>query len=116
MFHLSLPVADLNACELFYQDTFGATVQPLRDGVSNVRVFEAQLTFHERKDSAMTIEARTEMHFGHVVSIADWKVIHARVIEVGIPLVHCTVPARGHRGKLMVKDPSGNLIEINSSD
>lgn len=115
MFHFSLPVADLNACERFYREAFGATVQPLRKGVSNVHVFGAQLTFHERRDSAMTIAARAEMHFGQVVSIADWWAIHTWLVESGYPLVRCAEPSENQRGKLMVQDPAGNLVEINSS-
>lgn len=116
MFHLSLPVADLKACEDFYREAFGATVQPLRTGVSNVHVFGAQLTLHERGGSAMTIESRAEMHFGQVVSTAIWREIHARLVEVGAPFVRCSEPSEGCRGKLMVQDPSGNRVEINSSD
>lgn len=116
MFHLSLPVADLNACERFYREAFGATVQPLRTGVSNVHVFGTQLTFHERRDSAMTIAARADMHFGQVVSVADWRAIHARLVKCGFPLVRCAEPSEGQRGKLVVQDPAGNLVEINSPD
>ena len=114
MFHLSLPVANLKACEEFYQGVFAATVQPLRSGVSNIHVFEAQLTLHERSVSALTCDARAEIHFGQVVPVTTWWALHARVIEVGVPLVLCVVPSEGCRGKMVVHDPSGNLVEINS--
>ena len=81
-----------------------------------MHVFGAQLTFHERHESAMTVAARADMHFGQVVSVTDWKAIHARLVEAGFPLVRCAEPSEGQRGKLIVEDPSGNLVEINSSD
>ena len=116
MFHLSLPVTDLTACEDFYREAFGATVKSLRAGVSNVHVFEAQLTLHARTSSALTAIARSEMHFGQVVSVTSWKAMHARLLKVGVPLIRCTEPSEGRRGKLVVQDPSGNLVEINSSE
>ncbi len=116
MFHLSLPVDDLKACEEFYREAFGATVQGLREGVSNIHVFGAQLTLHERAGSAMNAGARDEMHFGQVVSAAEWTHIHDRLTARGLQLVHCAMPdaAQGRRGKMLVRDPSGNLVEINS--
>lgn len=114
MFHLSLPVTDLKACEEFYQGVFGATVQPLRTGVSNIHVFEAQLTLHERIASALTGDARSEIHFGQVIPLTSWWALHARLTEAGVPLVRCTVPSDARRGKMVVQDPSGNLVEINS--
>ena len=116
MFHLSLPVTDLSACEHFYKEVFGARVQPLRAGVSNIHVFDAQLTLHERTASAFSGDARAEMHFGQVVSAASWRAIHDRLVEVGVPLIRCTQPSEGGRGKLVVQDPSGNLVELNSSN
>ncbi|HYC96866.1 VOC family protein [Brevundimonas sp.] len=116
MFHLSLPVTDLAACEHFYREAFAATVQPLRAGVSNIHVFGAQLTLHERTDSALTGHARAEMHFGEVVPVASWMAMRTRLVEVGAPLIRCSEPSEGRRGKLVVQDPSGNLVEINSAD
>lgn len=115
MFHLSLPVTDLKACEEFYREAFGATVQPLRAGVSNIHVFEAQLTLHERPASALTSDARSEIHFGQVVPVTRWRTLHARLVEAGVPLIRCTAPSNGRRGKLVVQDPSNTLVEINSS-
>lgn len=116
MFHLSLPVAAFSDCIAFYRDCFGADVVMLGDQAANLYVFGGQLTLHDKPGSAMGIEQRQEMHFGHVVSDADWFVIRDRVQSSAQKVLRCVEPASAEhaRGKLLVVDPSGNLVEINS--
>ena len=56
------------------------------------------------------------MHFGQVVSPEEWAAIRDRLIALGHKLRACKdethVP--GGRAKLLVADPSGNLVEINA--
>jgi len=116
MFHLSLPVDDLNRCEAFYREVFGADIRRIRPDASNIYIFAAQLTLHERPGSAMTGGARAEMHFGQVVSIEDWRAIHIKLADRGVAMRRCIEPDVGEqrKGKMLFQDPSGNLIEINS--
>lgn len=116
MFHLSLPIDKFEDCISFYKSAFDAEVVKLGPGVANVFVFGAQVTFHDRTGSSLTQAAREEMHFGAVVPVEEWVRIRERLTDRGTPLLRCVEPAgaSGERAKLLVADPSGNLIEINS--
>lgn len=57
------------------------------------------------------------MHFGQVLSPGEWLRLRDRIIAAGhLPMraVEASEAANG-RAKLVVADPSGNLIEINST-
>jgi extradiol dioxygenase family protein len=116
MFHLSLPVAAFPECIAFYRDCFGADVVMLNERTANLYVFGGQLTLHDKPGSAFGTEQREEMHFGHVVSDDDWLAIHERVRTSAHKVLRCVVPVpeMRTRGKLLVADPSGNIVEINS--
>ena len=116
MFHLSLPVAAFPECIAFYRDCFGAEVVMLNDQAANLYVFGGQLTLHDKPGSTFGDEQRQEMHFGHVVSDDDWHAINERVRTSAQKVLRCVEPASEAmtRGKLLVVDPSGNIVEINS--
>ncbi|UYV17225.1 VOC family protein [Porphyrobacter sp. ULC335] len=117
MFHLSLPVQEFNACLTFYRDCFGADVQMLSAKAANLFVFGGQVTFHERPQAGLSDDARRTMHFGQVVSPDEWLRLRDRIIAAGYSPLRA-VPANeaaNRRAKLVVADPSGNLVEINST-
>jgi len=116
MFHLSLPVASFAECLAFYENCFGAEVRMLHERAANLFVFGGQITFHDKPDSTLDEAQRREMHFGHVVSHEDWFGIRDRVRDSGCALLKCIAPEESPsgRGKLLLADPSGNLVEINS--
>ena len=57
------------------------------------------------------------MHFGQVVSPDEWLRLRDRIIALGhSPIRSVTATdAANRRAKLLVADPIGNLIEINST-
>ncbi|NWK97356.1 hypothetical protein DM806_17110 [Sphingobium lactosutens] len=116
MFHLSLPVTAFSECIAFYRDCFGADVVMLNDRAVNLYVFGGQLTLHDKPDSSIDIEQRHEMHFGHVVTNEDWFAIRDQVQKSEETVLRCVEPQLPDktRGKLLVVDPSGNIVEINS--
>jgi extradiol dioxygenase family protein len=115
LFHLSLPVERFEECLAFYRSCFGCEIVELAPGVANVFGFGAQITLHDKPASPLAA-AREELHFGPVVSRADWLRIRDRLVETGHDLLKCVEPDpySGRRGKLLVADPSGNLVEVNS--
>jgi extradiol dioxygenase family protein len=116
MFHLSLPVRQLEECVRFYRDCFSAEVRMLSSGSCNLFVFGGQVTFHDRAVSGFTDQVRREMHFGQVVTIDEWAQLRHRIMESGYSPIRLVMPgdAPDGRGKLLIADPSGNLVEINS--
>ena len=117
MFHLSLPVERFDECLSFYEGTFDASVVALAPGVAYVFAFGAQVTLHDRARSAMTEAARSAMHFGAIVPVEEWTRVRDRVVSRGQTLLECVEPSEGGggRAKLLIADPSGNLVEINSA-
>ncbi len=116
MFHLSLPVTAFSDCIAFYRDCFDARIVMLNDEAANLYVFGGQLTLHHRPNSSIELPQRREMHFGHVVSDDVWFAVRDRVQASSQTVLRCVEPMDGGRvrGKLLVVDPSGNIVEINS--
>ncbi|MFR0672917.1 VOC family protein [Enterobacterales bacterium AW_CKDN230030176-1A_HGKHYDSX7] len=116
MFHLSLPVDRFQACLAFYGRCFGADIVMLSDRAANLFVFGAQVTFHDAPGTALSAAGREAMHFGQVVSPEQWWQIRDRLRAEGHSLLKDVEPGTttSGRGKLVVKDPGGNQVEINS--
>lgn len=117
MFHLSIPVRDLDRSLRFYAECFGGRAVGLGRSAANMFVFGAQLTLHEKPSSHFLSADRQDMHFGAVVPRDEWYAIRDRLAESEIPLLRCREPGprEAERGKLVVADPDGNLVEINSA-
>lgn len=117
MFHLSLPVERFAECLDFYRSAFAANVVMLGEHAANLFVFGGQVTLHDRPDAIFDQTQRREMHFGPIVDNAEWFAIRDRLRDTDQPLLTCIEPdaASGRRGKLLLADPSGNLVEINSA-
>ena len=116
VFHLSLPVDKFAQCLEFYRSAFDAEIVEIAPGVANVFVFGAQITFHDRPTSSGTYANRDDMHFGSIVMADEWHRIRDRLVGRGYALIksvaHADAP--GGRAKLLLKDPGGSLVEINS--
>ncbi len=117
MFHLSLPVESYRDCIEFYRSCFDAEIVELTPKAVNIFAFGAQITLHDDPSSSLTAAARTQLHFGSVVPVGDWFVVRDRLHAAGCRFRGCINPdaGSGRRGKLIVTDPSGNLIEVNST-
>lgn len=114
VFHLSLPVQRFSACLLFYARFFDARVESLSPTAANIFVLGGQLTLHDRSDSPLTASARGAMHFGAVISKAEWIRLRRTLALNGLPFIVDNAPGGiGIRGKVQIVDPSGNIIEIN---
>ena len=116
MFHLSLPVDRYQECITFYRSCFNAEIVELTPTATNVFAFGAQITLHDDPSSLLTRQARKQLHFGPVVLTDEWIAIRDRLRAAGCHLLTCVEPdeVRGNRGKLVVTDPGGNLIEVNT--
>lgn len=117
MFHLSLPVEQFDECLAFYTTCFDARVVWLNKATANLFVFGGQLTLHDSPISDMSAAARISMHFGQVVSSHAWLELHAKIMKSDYKPIK-TIMADGvaiTRSKLLIRDPSGNIVEINSS-
>lgn len=112
VFHLSFPVGDVDRCVAFYVDRLGAEVGRRHpDGGVDIRLFGAQLTLQDAPTDVLTPNPRSR-HFGATVDWPAWETVAGRLDAFVEPPTVSYAGERREQGKLMVADPSGNLIEI----
>jgi hypothetical protein len=114
-FHLSFAVPDLRVAARFYCDVLGCAV--VRDeGIwLDVSLYGHQLTLHQ---ASTTQPARPLDHFGLVMDTSQWQSLAMRIERAGVAfdiaphVVDADSPRA--RGKFLVRDPAGNLLEFKS--
>jgi extradiol dioxygenase family protein len=114
IFHLSFPVRDLAEAIAFYQDELGAEIGRREPAFADALLFGAQVTLQNDPENVLNPMPRTR-HFGATIPWSQWEAIAERVGKaanlVEPPCVsYAGTPAE--QAKLMLKDPSGNLIEV----
>ena len=116
MFHLSFPVNNLDQARSFYVDTLGCTPGRIREKWMDIYFFGHQLTLHEAPEQVLSIEASGVRHFGIVLDWDAWVGFGALLEDAGLePESPATVKYKDtqrEQGKILLRDPSGNLIEI----
>jgi uncharacterized protein len=113
IFHLSFPVRDLGEAIEFYTDALGAVVGRAYPEWADIALFGAQITLQNMPADVLRPMPRTR-HFGATIAWDDWEAIAAQVnpaILVEHPKKSFVGEVR-EQAKLMLHDPSGNLIEI----
>ncbi|GAA4711790.1 VOC family protein [Sphingomonas lutea] len=111
IFHLSFPVRDLEEAVRFYTTVLGGVAGRREDLWADVALFGAQLTLQYVPGDVLDPMPRSR-HFGATVPWHDWEKLVESLADFVEP------PRIDHRGteleqaKAIVKDPSGNLIEL----
>ena len=116
IFHLSFPVRSLEAAKDFYCKYLGATVGRDTGEWADILLFGHQLTLHERPCEVLAPEARGVRHFGAVLPWDQWQALGISLERHGCELLAGPVVAHAdterEQGKILLCDPSDNLIEI----
>jgi len=111
IFHLSFPVRDLEEGLSYYTATLGGVPGRREQDWADVALFGAQLTLQHAPDDVLEPMPRSR-HFGVTLGWREWEALVGRLSDFAEP------PRVDHRGtdreqaKAMVRDPSGNLIEL----
>jgi extradiol dioxygenase family protein len=114
IFHLSLPVHDMAEAARFYEQLLGGTIGRREFGFTDILVFGAQLTLQNDPASVSVSMPRTR-HFGATLDWASWEAIATRLGESAWVREPPSVSHAGEpieQGKMMIADPSGNLVEL----
>ena len=114
IFHLSFPVRDLPEAISFYRDELGAQIGRNDQSFADALLFGAQVTLQNDPENVLKPMPRTR-HFGETIAWSEWERLAERLCEVKHLIEAPTVSYSGkptEQGKLMIQDPSGNLIEI----
>ena len=116
IFHLSLPVSDLEAARRFYQRYLGATLGRTEDDWIDVLLWGHQITLQHRPDEVLPSAAQGKRHFGAVLPWNEWEALAAHLESLGADFIeppavlHASTPEE--QAKLYLEDPSHNVIEI----
>ncbi len=126
VFHLALPVDDLEAARAFYCGLLGCPAGREAPGRwLDLDFFGHQLSLHlhpeaagESRASAVDGDAVPVRHFGVVLPWPEWEALHGRLAAAGQPFriaprVRFAGKA-GEQGTFFVLDPAGNALEFKS--
>jgi catechol 2,3-dioxygenase-like lactoylglutathione lyase family enzyme len=111
--HVSLDVGDVDAASRFYRDVLGLTPIERPDFGFPGAWFDAQGTqVHLIEVPSHT--APTSQHFAFRVD--DIEAVVAALVDKGVDVRGPSDGFRGAGRQAFLKDPSGNLIELNQPD
>jgi len=114
IFHLSVPVRDLGEAVDFYRAYLGAEIGRRTESFADALLFGAQVTLQNDPANVSNPMPRTR-HFGTTLPWYDWEIVAARFSGSELIVEKPTISYEGEpteQAKMMIKDPSGNLIEI----
>jgi extradiol dioxygenase family protein len=116
IFHLSIPVADLDAAKRFYTEVLGARVGRTTDEWLDVLLWGHQITLQQRPGDVLSPEAQGKRHFGVILPWAEWEALSARLVAGGAKMLAPPAVTKSgtpqEQGKIYLADPSHNVIEI----
>ena len=115
--HLSLPVADLDEAQRFYEEVLGLEVGRVRQDWIDVWFYGMQLTLQRRPDEVAPAGEQGVRHFGVTLPTPEaYDQLADRLRAHGVEWLSepATSTAAELSGKTSAKlaDPSGNVIEI----
>jgi uncharacterized protein len=114
IFHLSIPVRHLQEAVEFYTSQLGAQIGRHTTGYADALLFGAQVTLQNDPSGVPQPMPRTR-HFGATLAWSEWESAAERLSAAPFLVEEPTISFAGQsteQAKLMIADPSGNLIEI----
>ena len=126
LFHLSIPVDDLQRAKAFYIDMLGCSVGREARGRFDINFFGHHIVAHlsprERAVAHGVIESDGDTaplsHFGVILPLEAWKEMERRLISLNVEftlsprLSFAGKPAEQHI--MMLPDGCGNIVEFKS--
>jgi len=126
LFHLSIPVDDLDRAKTFYIDALGCTVGRATRCRFDINFFGHHIVAHLAPRAAaeangviasdgVTAPLR---HFGVILTLDEWKTMERRLLDKNMPftlsprLSFAGKPAEQHI--MMLPDGCGNIVEFKS--
>jgi len=114
IFHLSIPVRDLQEAVAFYAHELGANIGRRTESFADALLFGTQVALQNDPESVTSPMPRTR-HFGVTLRWEEWESLTSRFTGGPLVIEPPTISYEGEpteQGKMMIVDPSGNLIEL----
>ena len=116
IFHLSIPVSDLELAKRFYVDVLGASIGRENPDWSDVLLWGHQITLHLRPGEVLPPRQQGKRHFGVTLPWPDWELAAQRAERSGVSFLAepqvFQADCPDEHGKFFLSDPSHNVIEI----
>lgn len=126
LFHLSIPVNDLERAKAFYVDALGCKVGREAKGRFDINFFGHHIVAHlapreaERENGIIPSDGATAplRHFGVILPLEQWKEMEERLAGRDVEFV--LSPRLSFEGKpaeqhiMMLRDGCGNIVEFKS--
>lgn len=116
IFHLSIPVAEMDAAKRFYVEVLGGRVGRECEEWLDVLLWGHQITLQCRPSEVRSLNEQGKRHFGVILPWSEWEQEARRLAAAGTPFLEGpTVLLKGTReeqAKMYLSDPSHNVIEI----
>ena len=116
IFHLSIPVSDLELARRFYVDVLGASTGRENPDWLDVLLWGHQITLQLKPAEVLPLRQQGKRHFGVTMPWREWELAAKRVESSGVgflaePKVFQPDSPDEH-AKFLLSDPSHNVIEI----
>ncbi|MEM8977603.1 MAG: VOC family protein [Pseudomonadota bacterium] len=126
LFHLSIPVDDLDRAKTFYLDTLGCKMGRETKGRFDINFFGHHIVAHlspreaNKENGTIPSDGDTAplRHFGVILALDDWKTMEQRLDGRDVEFV--LSPRLSFAGKpaeqhiMMLRDGCGNVVEFKS--
>ena len=126
VFHLSIPVDDIDNAKAFYLDTLGCRMGREAEGRFDINFFGHHIVAHHapveagKENGTIPSDGDTAplRHFGVILDLNAWKVMEKRLTERNVPFA--LSPRLSFEGKpaeqhiMMLPDGCGNIVEFKS--
>jgi len=126
MFHLSIPVSDLDRARAFYVDLLGCRVGREGERRIDIDFFGHHVVAHLAQEEAEQAVQRfhsdgvdvSVRHFGAIVTEGEWQRLRARLEDAGVAFTMAPQTIRAgtveEQRIMMMPDGCGNVVELKS--
>jgi len=126
VFHLALPIKDLEETRAFYRDIIGCEQGREAEHWIDFNFFGNQLSLHVKPEACETPAPSNAVdnkdvpvrHFGAVLNWGDWQALSKRLAQIGTEfIIEPYIRFKGETGEqatMFFLDPSGNALEFKS--
>lgn len=116
IFHLALPVDNLEISKQFYIGVLGAHIGRENSEWLDILLWGHQITLHLRPDEVLSKEHQGKRHFGVVLPWSDWQHLAEQIRGENVAFLKepeiLLAGTPEEQAKFYLEDPSNNIIEI----
>lgn len=116
IFHLSIPVTNLDSVKVFYEAILGGSVGREEHDWVDILLWGHQITLQHRPEEVLDPNDQGTRHFGVILPWKEWEILSEKIQSSGVKFLkppHVKYPStKNEQAKFYLQDPSYNVIEI----